>query len=127
MTEVDACHEHRAKRQTWCWKWVEEVLTGRVFNRRIQAFRTLEECMELVQTQGLSLEDVIRQAHWTYSRPVGEVKEEVGGLLLSLYTLCENLGISADGCEADEINRVKSLSPDKVRAKEAAKQAAGLF
>lgn len=126
-TEVDTTHVHRAERQTWVGVWAERLFAAGSRNRRIRALRFLEEAMELGQTQGLTFDDVVRQAQWTYGRPVGDVKQEIGGVTVSLYALAENLGVSVDGCEADELLRVKTIDPAKIQAKEAAKIAAGLL
>lgn len=129
VSEVDATHAHRNGRQSWFFDWAQKAFGGEVINRRVRAFRFLEEAMELAQTQGLTLEDVYRQANYTFAREVGEVKQEIGGVTLSLYALAENLGISVDGCEADELLRVRGATPAdyaKMAAKNALKVQAGL-
>lgn len=123
---VEVTHDHRARRQTWSYDWINKVLAKFNITRRVRAFRFLEEALELVQTQGLTLDDVIKQAAYTYGRPVGQVKEEIGATALSLYALAEDLGISVDSCEADELIRCHGLNPTKVQAKEALKREYGL-
>lgn len=49
-----------------------------------RAARAVEEVIELAQYEGLNLSDVYRIAYRVYSRPVGELDDELGGSLLCL-------------------------------------------
>jgi len=59
-----------------------------------RAFRFMEEALELVQAIGLSREDVYRCVAYTYSRPVGEINQEIGGVGFTLAALCFASGLN---------------------------------
>lgn len=127
MTDADITHakgEERAKRG---YAWAMEVYGERTKEARYQAFRFLEEAMELAQTQGLTLDDFIRTAQYVSARKVGDTKIEIGDTRLCLDILAENLGLSVDGCYTSCLTRIQFLDPDKCRAKDDAKVACGLI
>jgi hypothetical protein len=63
---------------------------------------------------------------YVYSRPTGDIKQEVGGVCISLLAFCENLGISAENCEIVEAGRVLNTDPSHFRKRQDAKFAAGV-
>ena len=63
-------------------------------SRRERAFRFVEEALELAQACGLSHGDVANVGDYVYSRPMGNLSQEVGGVMLTLGPLAENLNIS---------------------------------
>src|SRR5262249_43429859 len=71
-----------------------------VFNRTERSHRFLEESLELAQASGCSEEDAIALVRYVYSRPVGEITQETGGVMVTLAALCNaqdvDLEISAD-------------------------------
>lgn len=121
-------HDKLAERQVRAYAWAEATYGEQLIRqRRYQAFRLLEEVMELCQTQGLSLEDFIRTGEFVSSRPVGDTKDEIGDARICLDILSENLGLSVDHCHTNALSRIQSLDPEKCRAKDAAKIAYGLI
>ncbi len=50
--------------------------------------RFIEEAIELFQARGRSFDELISVAKYVYSRPVGEVRQEVGGVMTTLAALC---------------------------------------
>lgn len=64
-----------------------------VMNKKLRALRFIEEAIELVQAADLSLEDVNATALMVYRKPVGETKQEVGGVLVTLAVFCHAHGI----------------------------------
>ena len=103
--------------------WGAEIL----HEKRERALRFLEEALELVQATGLYKDDVIRQMHYTYDRPVGKVEEELGQTQFTFFALaaCHDI----DSYEAfQEVYRI-ACTPErieKVKAKNILKREAGL-
>jgi hypothetical protein len=55
--------------------------------------RFIEEAIELVQALGMPKDDIIRHIVRTYSRPVGDPVQEVGGVMVTLNGLATAAGI----------------------------------
>lgn len=118
----------RNNRQKVLFHWIERAFgqqcdTTSVAERRR---RFLEEALELFQAAGGELADVVKFAEHVFSKPVGEVSQEVGGVSVTLLTLCEAFKISAELCEQTEMDRVLSKDLEHFRQRNAAKRAAGL-
>lgn len=126
-SDADVTHGKAEERQRLAYAWMLDVYGEQAKDRRIQAFRFLEEAMELAQTQGLSLEDFVRTAEYVSARPVGDTKTEIGDVRLCLDILAEGVGVSVDSCHTSCLMRIKALDPGKLRAKDAAKSAYGMM
>lgn len=125
---VEMTHDRLAARQRKAFAWAEATYgADRVKQRRYQAFRLLEEVMELCQTQGLSLEDFVRCADYVAARKVGDTREEMGDVQVCLDIMAENLGLSLDNCHTTALNRIQGLDPVKCKLKDDGKIAAGLI
>lgn len=61
--------------------------------------RFLEESLELVQACGCTASEAHQLVDYTFSRPVGEVGQEVGGVMNTLAALClaRSLDMNAEG------------------------------
>jgi hypothetical protein len=90
-----------------------------------RARRVLEEAIELAQAEGLSSEEVYRLTNRTYSRPVGSPMQEAAGLGVCLFAWAAAHGTPLMQLVRLEIERIKTISKDRLRAKIAAKVAAG--
>ena len=64
-----------------------------VHSRQERALRFLEEAIELCQASGLPFESVQSIIHYVYSRSVGRLEQEAGGVMISFAALCNNLNI----------------------------------
>lgn len=107
--------------------WVEKCFGPEAHNPKERALRFLEEALELAQAMGLGEGDVSRMRRYVWARPIGEVSQEIGGVMVTLYGLAEVMGISVETEENREIARV--LHPafvEKIRRKHALKVAAGI-
>lgn len=125
---AELTRERLAARQVKAYDWaVATYGAARVSQRRYQAFRLLEEAMELCQTQGLSLEDFMRCAEYVAARKVGDTREEMGDVQICLDIMAENLGLSLDACHTTALNRIQGLDPAKCKLKDDGKIAAGLI
>lgn len=131
MSDCDAVgltHDKLAARQVKAYDWaVATYGADRVTQRRYQAFRLLEEVMELCQTQGLSLEDFVRCSEYVAARKIGDTREEMGDVQVCLDIMAENLGLSLDACHTTALNRIQGLDPVKCKLKDDSKIAVGLI
>jgi hypothetical protein len=69
--------------------WVLHCFGAKIrSDKRERDMRFLEEALELVQARGnVSLKDAVAMVHYVYSRPKGEVAQEVGGVMTCLAAL----------------------------------------
>jgi len=109
--------------QPWMIECFGEEIT---LNKDERNFRFCEESLELVQAGGMTKEQVLRMVDYVYGRPVGELAQEVGGVQVTLATLCTAHNIDLNGVAETELARVWT-KVDKIRAKQAAKPNAIAF
>lgn len=120
----------RMTRQKKIRRWVETVfhyLMPDVMGRQERARRFFEEAGELAQAAGMTEDEAIAMVRYTWARPVGDVRQEVGGVMVCLYGLAETYGIDVDFEERHEIDRIHA--PDfieKIHAKHQSKIDAGV-
>lgn len=108
-------------------KWIMRVFGVEVYwNRRERGRRFIEECIELVQAMDISKDDVQQILDRIYSRPVGDVEQEVGGVGITLLGLCGCLGLDFDILTDTELRRIEALPIDHWRKRQAAKAEAGV-
>ena len=107
--------------QTRVNEWVVAAF-GKVAasDRSERNHRFLEEALELVQAQGCSKDEAFQLVEYVYDRPVGEVSQEVGGVLLTLAALCNASDVDMTESAEKELSRVWEKI-EKIRAKQAAK------
>lgn len=60
-----------------------------------------------------------------YGREVGELRQEIGGVGITLLSLAELAGIDADEAEKEEMLRVFAISKEKWKEREQRKEEAG--
>lgn len=82
--------------------------------------RFLEEALELVQACGASKEDCIKLVDYVYDRPIGDIHQEVGGVMVTLAALCLAQSVEMNIAGQVELERVWTKI-DVIRAKQAAK------
>lgn len=68
--------------------------------------RFLEEALELFQARGRTFEEVVELAKYVYSRPAGDVEQELGGCMTTLaaLSLANNLDMFETG--ENELSRI---------------------
>jgi len=71
--------------QHWCWDWMRRcfVRPGSLSVEQ-RAFRFLEESLELAQACGTTRDEALQLVEYVYARPVGEVKQEIGGVMVTI-------------------------------------------
>jgi hypothetical protein len=104
-------------------KWMVSCFGPEIARDRMERnFRFLEEALELFQSQACSRQDAHRLVDYVFDRPVGDLHQEVGGVMVTLMALCNAAGLSADGCGEMELERISDPGMiAKIRAEKAAK------
>lgn len=87
--------------------------------------RFLEEAVELAQATGHTKERVLELVEYVYNRPVGELQQEVGGVLVTLSALTSAHKMHLVGAARSELWRC-NRNIDKIRAKQRLKREAGV-
>lgn len=82
--------------------------------------RFLEESLELVQANGCTQSEAHQLVDYVFNRPIGELEQEVGGVMVTLAALCGASGTDMHKCGDTELDRVWKKM-DQIRAKQAAK------
>lgn len=107
--------------QTRVGVWVDRAFGSQVAADRIERnHRFLEEALELVQANGCTREDAHALVDYTFGRPVGELEQEVGGVMVTLAALCNACDVDAQRAAEVELARAWDRI-DQIRAKQAAK------
>lgn len=106
----------------WC---VQTFGRQSAYNPLERAARLIEEAAEAVQAAGLSRRDAFNIVQRVYSRPPGELAQEIGGCAFTLATFAEFHGHNVEYELMREFDRVTAIDPSYFRAKHAAKVAAG--
>lgn len=84
--------------------------------------RFFEEAAELVQSNGMTRSEAHQLVDYVFDRPVGEMRQEVGGVMVTLAALCQ--ASDADMVAAGETELARITVPEtlaRIRAKQAAK------
>jgi hypothetical protein len=107
--------------------WLQSVLGTEVrTNLRERASRIVEEAIELAQVEGVDKEQVQRIVERVYSRPVGVASQEIAGIQVCVLAYTDAADIDLAKVTNDEITRIEDPALiEKIRAKHAAKAAAG--
>lgn len=90
-----------------------------------RGLRLMEEAIETAQACGCDPAMLHRLIDHVYAKPAGGLREELGGLGVTLLALAQAAGLSADDAEALEVERVRAKPLAHFAARNAAKQAAG--
>lgn len=107
--------------------WVTRNFGHAVFESHEERGRRFaEEAIELNQALGVSKEDIIRLVNRVYSKPVGDVAQEIGGVGITLLGLCQSVGFNFEEVTEKELAYLQTLSKDFLRKRHAAKVAAGV-
>jgi hypothetical protein len=91
-----------------------------------RVYRLLEETNELAQAEGVSLERALEISRYVYSRPAGDIHQEVGGVAVTLLAYCHSRGLNAYDLETEEIKRFQRNGPEYYQKKLQVKIAAGI-
>lgn len=87
--------------------------------------RLLEEAIEAYQATGAAPHMAHRLVDYVFSRPVGSLSQELGGVGVTTLALAAAAGLSADDAEAHEAARVLAKDPAYFAERNRNKNAAG--
>ena len=109
--------ELQAKVEAWMYACFtpEIVINGIERNHRF-----FEEATELVQARHMTRAECHQLVDYTFDRPVGEERQEVGGVLVTLTALCNSSNHDMTLCAKTEIQRIWDKI-DTIREKQANK------
>lgn len=82
--------------------------------------RFFEEGTELIQANGMTRSEAHQLVDYTFDRPVGELRQEAGGVMVTLAALCLASGLDMHEAGEIELERIWTMV-DAIRAKQAAK------
>jgi hypothetical protein len=82
--------------------------------------RFLEEALELAQANGCSQDEARALVDYVFGRPKGQSDQEVGGVMVTLASLCSASGVNMDEAGTRELERNWERI-DLIRAKQQAK------
>lgn len=120
-TSLRSARQHRVN--AWC---AEAFGSDHAASVPERALRLIEEALEAAQAAGINSAMAHRLVDHVYSRPTGELEQELGGVGLTLLALASAAGLDADHTEQQELDRVLSKPASHFTARNAAKIAAGL-
>ncbi|WFP48538.1 hypothetical protein PL263_10475 [Methylomonas sp. EFPC3] len=118
---------NRADRQAAILQWANATFgkrTASVTAERIARF--MEEAIELAQATHMFPEDIKELVDHVYTKPAGDVAQEIGQVGVALLALAEHLQVNADAEERNELERITSLPKEHWQARQNAKAAKGL-
>jgi len=127
MNEVDAAITNRRDvRQVQVQNWGRAAFgDAHVTSVPQRCLRLIEEAIEACQAGGLERGQLHRLVDYIYSRPVGELHQEIGGIGVTLLALAAAASLSADAEEVREIARILSKPTEHFMARNQAKNDAG--
>lgn len=102
-------------------RWLEACFPPKVgADRSERMHRFLEEALELAQANGCSRDDAHTLVEYVFGRPHGQPEQEVGGVMVTLASLCSASDINMDEAGDRELER-NWQRIDVIRAKQQAK------
>jgi len=106
--------------------WVVDVYgMASLLDLMERGYRCIEEVLELGQVLGVPPSMVSTIMNRVYKRPVGDLRQEVSGVVLTAMALAEAAGFRVDDVVADELHRIHSLPREFFVAKHQEKVIAG--
>lgn len=108
----------------WC---TQAFGTDQTFNLEQRGLRLTEECLEAAQACRCDPAMLHKLIDYVYSRPVGTLAQEMGGVGVTLLALGNAAGFSADQCEFNEILRVMSKPIESFTKRNQEKNDAGFL
>ncbi len=105
--------------------WVVQAFGyGVADNRQERIHRFIEEALELAQALDCPKDEVLMLVDYVYNRPVGEVRQEVGGVFTTLCALCSAIGVDLEIAAKTELMRCWERI-EIIRQKQATKPKSG--
>jgi len=109
--------------QQECYQWVIDCFGQEIANNiKERRKRFLEEAIELVQASGATKAEVVVLVDYVFGRSAGDKHQELGGVMVTLASLCTPLGLDLEQAAIDELQRAKRNS-DKIKNRHKSKPA----
>lgn len=125
MVNLEA-YTSRDVRQSRVADWCAAAFgTGQASSVEQRGLRLLEEAIEAYQAAGCNREQAHKLVDYVFSRPAGDLRQELGGVGITLLALANASGASADAEEVRELDRVLSKPLEHFAARNQAKNDAG--
>lgn len=114
--------------QNIVWEWCKSTLgPAAASHRQERALRLLEEALELAQAESLGMPIVIQLMLRVWSRPVGEVHQEVAGIGVTTLAYCAAAGLDFERELEIELERIRRPEvQESIRKKQHEKREAGV-
>lgn len=94
-------------------EWLRECFGDEVpYDKTQRNHRFLEEALELVQACNCSRQEAHKLVDYVFGRPRGEVRQEVGGVMLALSGLCTAQDVNMDACAESGLEEVWTRIPE---------------
>ncbi len=120
-TRTHAVVENRPPYQTRVHRWMMGCFGAEIAADRMERnHRFLEEALELVQANGCTQTEAHQLVDYVFGRPVGELHQEIGGVMVTLAALCNASGAEMTVAAEAELARVWT-KVKQIRAKQAMK------
>lgn len=114
-------HGHSGAFQSKVVDWLRACFGDVSRDQEERTHRFLEEAIELAQASGCTKYEAMQLVDYVYSRPKGEIDQEVGGVMVTLAGLCSASGVDMQDAADRELARNWERIAD-IRAKRAAKR-----
>lgn len=111
------CDTFQADVQPWMLKCFGAAIAADKIERNHRFF---EEATEAVQANGMTRSEAHQLVDYTFDRPVGELNQEIGGVMVTLAALCLASGVDMHVAGETELARIWGKI-EQIRAKQAAK------
>lgn len=98
--------------------WVVTRLGSEAMRCHERGLRSSEENAELVQAFGVTREEAHRIIDRVFNKPVGDIKQELGGAMLTLLACAESAGCNLGMAAQDELDRIFLLPMEKFRSRQ---------
>lgn len=96
-------------------------------DEKVRALRFAEEAIELVQAIGLEKDHIHKLVDVVYTRPHGDIYQEMGGVMVTLAVLGRAIGgVMVDEAMYREMMRVLSKTPEHFAKRNEEKMQLGL-
>ena len=116
----------RAIRQKMVADWVERAFGAKQRSDvQHRAIRLLEEVIELYQATGAPIHMAHQLIDYVFSRPVGDLAQELGGVGVTVLALAAAADLDADAEERREVARVLGIPVEHFSRRNDEKNAAG--
>jgi len=90
------------------------------FDKQERSIRFLEESLELAQACGVTIDQAHAMVDFVFARNVGEIDQEVGGVMVTLAALCAAMSIDLSSTANAEMARIATRIAE-IRAKQLTK------